>query len=158
MAHVDHATTSPGRGGPVLQGSLLLVGLAAAAYGVVLLLRQDLPDLLDSLLWMVGAAVAHDAVVAPATLLVTFVLLRVVPATWRTAVTVGLVVLTTVTATAVPVLGRFGARPDNPTLLDRDYTSGWFVLVALCLAVVLAVRLAATRRAGSEERVGEQAD
>ena len=33
-----------------------------------------------------------------------------------------------VTLVAVPVLGRFGARADNPTLLDRDYVAGWLVL------------------------------
>lgn len=158
MADVVRTTGSATRGDRLLRGALLLVGVAVAAYGVVLLLRQDLPDLLDSLLWMVGAAVAHDAVVAPLTLLVTVVLLRVVPASWRTAVTVGLVVLVTVTATAVPVLGRFGARPDNPTLLDRDYTSGWLVLAALCLVLVLVVRVVATRTGRSEERVGQQPD
>ena len=37
---------------------------------------------------------------------------------------VGFVVLGSVTLLAMPVLGRFGARPDNPTLLDRDYSVG----------------------------------
>ena len=36
-----------------------------------------------------------------------------------------LVVLRTVTVTAIPVLGPWGARPDNPTLLDRNYVAGW---------------------------------
>ncbi|GAB3992021.1 hypothetical protein [Nocardioides marmoraquaticus] len=159
MAHVDDTAVAADRGSVVVRALLLLAGLAASAYGVVLLLRQDVADLLDSLLWMVGAAVAHDAVVAPVTIVVTLVLLRVVPATWRTAVTVGLLVLVTVTATAVPVLGRFGARSDNPTLLDRDYTSGWLVLAALCLAVVVVVRVVGgrgRRPRGSEEGVGEE--
>ncbi|MCW2678630.1 MAG: hypothetical protein JWM62_31, partial [Frankiales bacterium] len=34
-------------------------------------------------------------------------------------------------------LGRFGERPDNPTLLDRPYWVGWLVLVVLVAAVVL---------------------
>ena len=122
----------------VTQVVLGAVGVAAAAYGVVLLLGQDGPDLLDSLLWVAGGVVVHDAVVAPLTVLATLALRRLLPARAWTAVTVGLVVLLTVTATAVPVLGRFGAREDNPTLLDRDYTGGWLVLALLVVAGTLA--------------------
>ena len=61
-----------------------------------------------------------------------------------------LVVLGTVTLLAVPVLGRFGARPDNPTLLDRDYTAGWLVLAGLTLVAVV-VAAARTLRASAEE-------
>ncbi len=43
----------------------------------------------------------------------------------------GFVVLGSATLLAIPVLGRFGERPDNPTLLDRNYTAGWLVLAAL---------------------------
>ena len=46
-----------------------------------------------------------------------------------------LVVLATVTVTAIPVLGRFGARPDNLTILPRNYVLGWLVLAALVLGV-----------------------
>ena len=58
-------------------------------------------------------------------------------------------VLGAVTLLAVPVLGRFGAQPDNPTLLDRAYGPGWLVLAGL--TVLLAVvrrppRLRAARR------------
>jgi hypothetical protein len=58
----------------------------------------------------------------------------------------GLVVLGSVTLLAVPVLGRFGARPDNPTLLDRNYAAGWVVLAAATAAgVVLAAYLGRRR-------------
>ena len=49
------------------------------------------------------------------------------PRSVRAPAAVALVVLGSVTLLAVPVLGRFGARPDNPTLLDRDYSAGWLV-------------------------------
>ena len=130
----------------VVRAGLGLVGVAAAAYGVVLLLALDLADLLDVLLWMAGGVVVHDAVVAPLTVLATVLLLRVVPRAWRTSLTVGLVVLLGVTATAVPVLGRFGARPDNPTLLDRDYVGGWLLLAAVVLVLVVVAPLVRARR------------
>ncbi|ROR90082.1 hypothetical protein [Nocardioides aurantiacus] len=131
------ARTAPG-GERVAQAVVGVVGVAAAAYGGLLLLDLDGPDLLDALLWLAGGVVLHDAVVAPLTVLATLALRRVLPSRTWTAVTVGLVVLLTVTATAVPVLGRFGARPDNPTLLDRDYTGGWLVLAGLVVAGTLA--------------------
>ena len=42
----------------------------------------------------------------------------------RAPAVAGLVVLGSVTLLAIPVLGRFGARADNPTLLDRHYGVG----------------------------------
>jgi hypothetical protein len=45
---------------------------------------------------------------------------------------------------AVPVLGRFGALSDNPTLLDRPYLASWAVGTAV---VVLAVAAAGVLRA-----------
>ncbi|WP_051706902.1 hypothetical protein [Nocardioides aequoreus] len=121
-------------------------GVAATAYGALLLWRLDLADLLDALLWLAAGVLVHDALVAPLTVLGVLALRRVVPVTWWTAVTVGTVVLLTVTVTAAPVLGRFGARPDNPTLLDRDYLGGWLLLAALVLAGVLVGVVVGRRR------------
>jgi hypothetical protein len=56
-------------------------------------------------------------------------------------------VLGTVTVVAVPLLGRFGARADNPTLLDRNYLLGWLVLATLTV-VVVGVAVALSRTGG----------
>jgi hypothetical protein len=61
---------------------------------------------------------------------------------------VGLVVLAPTTLLAVPELGRFGARPDNPTLLDRPYWVGWWAVAGIVLAGVVL----ATVRRGRRER------
>ena len=74
---------------------------------------------------------------APLTVGLTVLATRVVPPRARTRVTVALIVIATVTVSAIPVLGRFGARPDNPTILPRDYVGGWLVLVALVVVVTL---------------------
>lgn len=134
-----------------IQGLVGLVGVAAGAYGALLLLDLDLPDLLDAGLWLAGGVVLHDAVVAPLTVLATLALRRVLPPRAWTAVTVGLLVLLTVTVTAVPVLGRFGARPDNPTLLDRDYPGGWLLLTLVVVVgtLVWALRGRFTRTGGT---------
>jgi hypothetical protein len=59
---------------------------------------------------------------------------------------VALVVWGTVSLMAVPVLGRFGALSDNPTLLDRPYLSSWAVGTALVLAAVAAAGAVRARR------------
>lgn len=121
------------------------LGVVMGAFGALRFLQLDLPDIVDAVLWLAGGVVLHDAVVAPLTILLTVVLGRVVPDAWRSRVTVAAVVLLTVTAVAVPVLGRFGARSDNPSLLDRDYVGGWLVLAALVLVVTLLSGVVARR-------------
>lgn len=121
------------------------LGVVMGAFGALRFLQLDLPDLVDAVLWLAGGVVLHDAVVAPLTILLTVALARVVPEAWRSRVTVAAVVLLTVTALAVPVLGRFGARSDNPSLLDRDYVGGWLVLAALVLVATLLSGVVARR-------------
>lgn len=140
-------TDRPGAGRLVLGGLGVLMGL----FGVLRLFRLDASGLLDALVWMVGGALVHDVVLAPLTLLAAWLLRRVVPDSWWARVAAALVVVATVTVTAVPVLGRFGARPDNTTLLDRPYWVGWLVLVVLVAVVTLLldpVRRALRRRSG----------
>jgi hypothetical protein len=122
-------------------------GLAGAAYGAVLLLDLGTDNLRATVVWLVGGVVLHDAVLAPVTILAGAVLLRVGRAGVRTGpLVVAGVVLSTVTIAAVPVLGRWGARSDNPTLLDRNYVLGWVAFVGLTVLVTLLVALARGRR------------
>jgi hypothetical protein len=90
----------------------------------------------------------HDGVVAPLTIAATWLAARVVPLAWRARVAVALVVLLTVTVAAVPVLGRFGARPDNATLLDRPYWWGWAAVAAVVLLGSFVVAPLLRRRRG----------
>lgn len=114
-----------------------LLGAGAAAYGVVRLLDLGWDNTRATVTWLVGGVVLHDAVLAPATLLVAFVALRLVHRTRLAPAVVALVILAPVTLLALPELGRFGARADNPTLLDRDYWLGWSVLATLVVVSAL---------------------
>jgi hypothetical protein len=125
-------------------------GLALAAYGGWLLLGTDLADLPGVGVWLAAGVLLHDAVLVPLTLLVGWVLVRRLPRRLRGPLAAGLLVLGSVTLLAVPVLGRFGAREDNPTLLDRDYAAGWLVLAALTAAGVAVAALRAGRGTGRE--------
>ena len=130
-----------------MSGRLALGGLGVllAAYGVLRLLELGWDNLVATVVWMAGGVLLHDAVLVPLTLVVgALVLLALRSHPWRAATAAGMLVLATVTVTAVPVLGRFGAKADNPTLLDRPYVAGWLVLVAL---VVLGTLLTGWRSA-----------
>lgn len=110
------------------------LGLLAGAYGAILLLERGWSNLVSTALWLAGGVVAHDFVLAPLTLGLCALVAPFVARRLRAVSTAALIVVGSVTVLAIPVLGRFGARPDNPTLLDRHYWWGWVgfvVLVAL---------------------------
>ena len=128
----------------VLVGGL---GGLVGSYGAWLLLsRQDGDQLVNAAIWLAAGVVLHDFVLAPLVLLLLYVGARVLPAHVHGVATVGVVVLGTATVFAIPVLGRFGARPDNPTLLDRSYVLGWLVLAGVALLCVVVVALVGSRR------------
>ena len=120
-------------------------GLAAVVFGGLHLLADG--RLTALLLWLVGAVAVHDGLLAPLTLLVTAAGARLLPPPARRPALVAFLVLATVTLTAVPVLGGWGRRPDNPTLLDRHYVVGWLVFAGLVLSgTLLWVALARVNR------------
>lgn len=122
----------------VVRGLVGLLGLAVAVVGFLYLSDDGISTLTDVATWLVAGVVIHDGLLAMAVVLVGVAAARTLPTWARAPVAVGFIVLGTVTVTAIPVLGRFGARPDNQTLLDRDYTAGWLVLTALTAVAVVA--------------------
>jgi hypothetical protein len=128
---------------------ILLGGLGGlvGAYGVFLLLsRQDSDQLVNAGIWLASGVVLHDFVLAPVVLGLVVAGARVAPAAARVPAAGALVVLGAVTILAIPVLGRFGARPDNPTLLDRNYPAGWFALAGVVLLATVVATLVRSRR------------
>ncbi|MBM6403364.1 hypothetical protein JQN72_03795 [Phycicoccus sp. CSK15P-2] len=125
------------------RAALGAVGLGLLAYGLVLAVGLG-PQLVNVLVWFVGGVVAHDGVLAPVVIVLGVLAATRAPAWLRPALVGLLVVLGPLTLVAVPVLGRFGARPDNPTLLDRPYWAGYLAVAAL--AVLAAGALAVRRR------------
>jgi len=114
-------------------------GVVLIVVGVVFLSGDRLGDLVGVGAWLVGGVVAHDAVIAPLVIVVGALGVLRLPSAFRAPVVAGLVVLTTVTLMAVPVIGRFGAKADDHGLLDRPYVALWLVFAALVVvAVVIA--------------------
>jgi hypothetical protein len=135
----------------VIRGLIGAFGVAAAGYGAWLLVERGWDNLVAAGTWLGAGVLLHDGVLAPLVLLVCLAASRVLPGPARGPAAAGLIVLGSVTLLAVPVLGRFGARPDNPTLLDRNYALGWVVLAVLTVAGVAAATYlgARTARKGS---------
>ncbi|MGW7257547.1 hypothetical protein [Streptomyces sp. NPDC054834] len=123
-------------------------GVALMGVGVSLLM--DVRDLTDVLVWLGGAVVLHDVVIAPVVLLVGLLLVR---GGVRGPVRGALLVAGALTAVALPVLLRPG-RTANSSVLPLDYPRNWLialVAVATATALRLAVRRFGHRRRPSDE-------
>jgi hypothetical protein len=132
-----------------------VLGVALAGYGVVRLLALGWANTWETLKWLVGGVVLHDGVLATLTLAVALVALRLVPRERLAPWVVGLVLLVPTTLLAIPELGRFGARADNPTLLDRHYWLGWTALVLVVAAGILVTSYARRGRRSSAAAGGD---
>ncbi|MFG2961463.1 hypothetical protein ACGF5O_48075 [Streptomyces sp. NPDC048291] len=100
------------------------VGVALMGFGAFLL--TDTGDVPDVLVWLGGAVVLHDAVIAPVVLLVGLLLVR---GGVRGPVRGALLVAGALTVVALPVLLRPG-RTANPSVLPLDYPRNWLIAMA----------------------------
>jgi hypothetical protein len=130
----------------LVRGGLVVMGSAIGLFGIWSLLRLGVSNLLWAAVWLAGGVLAHDVALTAVTLGLVAVGLLVLPRWARAPFAVGFVVLGSVTVMAIPVLGRFGARPDNPSLLDRSYGVGWLVLAGIVAVGVTAASAVARRR------------
>jgi hypothetical protein len=122
------------------------VGVLATAYGVWLVVGLGWANTRSTFVWLVGGVVLHDGVFSLLVLTVSLVAVRLVPHERLAPWVVALVILVPVTLVGIPELGRFGARTDNPTLLDRQYWLGWSVMVTLVVVSVIVGTVATSRR------------
>ncbi|MEU1598868.1 hypothetical protein ABZ468_40165 [Streptomyces sp. NPDC005708] len=117
------------------------VGLTLMGVGASLLL--DVPDLTGVLVWLGGAVVLHDALIAPLVLLIGWVLVR---GGVRGPVRGALLVAGALTAVALPVLLRPG-KPANSSVLPLDYPRNWLLtLAAVATVTALLPAVRAIRR------------
>lgn len=120
-----------GPGGPVFWGALAIGGvvMAIGIFGVFSEARATHPSSLA--IWVIGSLVVHDLLIAPATFAIGGAVKRYVPARFRTALQFAMFLSAMLVVISIPVLVRSGARPDNPSLLPRNYTAGLIVAVAV---------------------------
>jgi hypothetical protein len=141
----------PHRGRAVIAVRTLLVlaGVAVGGYGAVLLWHN--PSAVRIVVWALLAAIVHDLVFAPLCAAAGLAGRTLVPARWRPPVAVAALCSVVLALLAVPVYTKPGLRPDNPTVLDRDYAVGlWIALAVVWLCVPVYYLLA--RRVSVEHR------
>lgn len=153
LSEVRSAVAGLGR----VQTTLLLLGALTVAYGGVQML-QILLDRTAPVLgvggWWLGGPLIVDLIAVPVVVVVGVAIGRVVPAPWRRYVAAASALTILLTLVAFPFLTGLGRRPDNPSLLDRDYGAGYLTLVAIIWGLPLVARLVRTipvRRRGKTE-------
>ncbi|MCU1473224.1 hypothetical protein [Amnibacterium sp.] len=147
-----HAAPPVGAGVRRARAALVGVGVAGLVVGAALLVTTVRPAGVAGLgIWLVGALVLHDGILAPATFAANRLLrgagARIPPvvlAVLQGAVVVGVVL----TLTVLPEIRAKQLGPRNPTVLPFDYGLRlgllWLVLAALT-AIVCAVLLRSQR-------------
>lgn len=115
------------------------IGVAVIVYGSVLLLHTV--NVFQVVPWIIGPVVVHDLLIAPLTIAVVWLAARYLPSYARTPAMFGLLVSGSLTIVALSVVGRRGASPDNPSLLNRDYLAGWAIAMAITWSIVVLTAL-----------------
>jgi hypothetical protein len=141
-----------------VRGILLLAGVALGLYGVSLLWDNPVEVIIRIAVWAAAGVVLHDFVFAPLCVLLGFAGRRLIPRSWWAPTAVAALCSVVLALLAIPVFSRPGARPDNPTVLDRNYPLGLWLSVAVvseCLLLYLIVgRLLPVRQDEVVQRQG----
>jgi hypothetical protein len=126
---------------------LYALGAAAVLYGGWGLLgAAERTQPLSAALWFGGGVLAHDAVLAPAVLLVAAAVVRWVPVTARAVVQGALLVSGAVTVVALPLVAGLGGAAGNPSANPLPYARNLaLVLAAVWATAALLVGLRAWR-------------
>lgn len=136
-------------GGPAFWVGLVL-GWSVMAYAVWGAIQSFPADQqVELATWLLGSALAHDAVLAPVVTVAGLLLARVLPRSVRGPVLGALALSGIVVLFSWSALRGFGRRDANPSILPHDYTTNVTVVIAIVWAVALAVvvvRLARGRR------------
>ncbi|MCG3750519.1 MULTISPECIES: hypothetical protein [unclassified Amycolatopsis] len=123
---------------------LVLPGLTALAYGIVLFLEYAAPawpDSFTTLLWIGGGPIVNDAVFAPIAGVVGLLLARFLPLPWRGPVQVGAALTAVLGFVAFPLLWRAYGVPPKPGLHDGNTWLGLLATLAVVWSAVLVVSL-----------------
>jgi hypothetical protein len=124
---------------------LLAAGLTAGLYGAWLLWGFPTVIIVRIAVWALVAAVVHDFVFAPLSAALGLAGRRLFRGRWWTPVSVAGLCTVVLALLAIPVYARPGARPDNMTVLDRNYPLGLWISIAIVWACVPAYYLVVPR-------------
>jgi hypothetical protein len=117
----------------VLRLSLGAVGVIVAGYGILRILQDDKHTHIKNLgVWLIGALLVHDGIIAPIVIGIGYLLSKVVPPRARVYVQGGLIVGGLVSSIGLLLIWRKGKNGSAAlTLLQQDYRSNLLILLAL---------------------------
>jgi len=81
--------------------------------------------------WIVGSAIVHDALVLPLVVILSVAARRAVPSPAWPAVRWALAASAMLVLVSWPFLSGVGRRPDNPSLLPRNYVVGVAIVIGI---------------------------
>ena len=133
----------------LLSGVLISGGLAAALVGVLHWLERPREEIISAAVWFLVPPVLSDLVLLPAIAVIGWVMTRTLAPWVRLPMQVAAVLSGALLAVAAPFLSRPGLRPDNPTLLNRNYLTGYLTYIAVIMALSATWAWWRHRRAGN---------
>lgn len=126
-------------------GLILLYGL----YGIYDHRGETKP--LEWVIWFVGAAILHDALLAPFVYGIGRLAAPRLPAAIKAPVVGGLVASGLVAGFAIPFAFKFGRREIDPTNLPLDYWHSLWIVLGVIWAVVIALSVRNVVAGGSRK-------
>jgi hypothetical protein len=151
---VNHVNDAPRtRRGPVFWTSVVVGWVVMLAGLRGLLIDAALTQPADLARWFFGVAIVHDLFIAPVAYLCALLIRRVAPRAAVEPLQLGLAASALLVGFAWPLIGGYGRRPSNPTVLPLDYTRNVVVaLVAIWAGATVAIVVSALRRTRSSRR------
>lgn len=116
---------------------LVVLGVVTAAYGVMLVMSNSTEVVIRIVTWALIGVLLHDAVFAPLCVALGFVGRRILPHRWWTPVLVAALTTVVLVLLAIPVYDKPGQHLDNPTVLDRDYQTGFWIALGVVWGAAL---------------------
>jgi hypothetical protein len=132
-----------GRSAMISRVILIVLGVLLGGYGAVLVWENPPVIIMRILVWALVGVVVHDAVFAPVCVVLGLAGRRLVPGKWWPPIAVATFCSIVLVFLAIPVYGKPGLRPDNMTVLDRNYPLGLWISLAIVWACVPLYYLAA---------------
>ncbi len=135
---------------------LVVAGVAIGAYGAVLLWDFSPTVLVRIAVWTAVGVIVHDFVFAPLCAAVGLAGRALIPVRWQAPAAVAALCSVVLVVLAIPVYTKPGARPDNPTVLDRHYALGLWIVIAVVWICVPLYYLVARRLPVRQDQVVER--
>ncbi|MDQ2845813.1 MAG: hypothetical protein M3Y77_05575 [Actinomycetota bacterium] len=123
---------------PLIRALLIFAGLAFGAIGLYALVPAvpRISDKITFVAWFFTPAVLSDAALMPTIAVLGWAAGRWLPLWLRVPAVAGAILSAASLAIALPFLSKPGLRPDNPSLLDRNYLLGFALILALIWVIM----------------------